>query len=731
MESQIAWTDGTIAVMEGWKWVMDAKNKTINQILAEVKGYNEEALAEDKMLKDLEATYIDEDALKNGTLDPQIAAQLYEKKRLATEMRRQLIREKIAMSSSDKVQFIHPKPVPSINDLSHKRVAVYARVSTKSLDQTSSIENQTRYYKDKIAKNPNWELVKIYKDEGKSGTSKKGRKEFQQMLDDAYNQKFDLILCASVSRFARNVGDFVEEITNLRVKNSTHPVGVYFETENIYTLDERSADTLDMQAMFADWESRNKSRRMILSYDQRIFTSQFPVSDLLGYRHTRTGKLIMIPEEAKTVRVIFLAYFCGYSAKEIAEILTEKGRHTLKGRTEWNAAMVKNVMQNERRWGALQARKNVVLDYKKKKIVKNEGIREGAFVAEHHVGIVSPEIAKAVSYLFPNSTRLNGVQDLKVIREGNLKGFISVNPAWLAVDNTTFLDLCCSAYDEEELSRIQQESKIMSGEAHSKVISMEFAGYQVPYGIYFLNRNMPSITLSKNKIKMNKACFTKLNRCKYAELLYHPIYQTIVIRSCDEPTDTSFCWETDEGKLTLSFYAKAFTKALYERMNWIEDLSFQFRGIYRERGNTHILFFSLDEPRIHVAKQKAPTADEPDLAENVDALDAEEAGAETVLSPEIVAEESEEPEEELIQYIKYKNDEGEDVAELPEIAYPDEWQRNIGLSHAMRRRRDWLTEQITEADILVEGTCAVNPLIGDIPSKEQAMEELESLLIEM
>ena len=124
------------------------ENKTISQILTDVKDYNEEALAEDKMLKDLEATYIDEEALKDGTIDPQLAAQLYEKKRLATEMRRQLIREKIAMAGSDKVKFIHPKPVPAINDMSHKRVAVYARVSTKSLDQTSSIENQTRYYKD-------------------------------------------------------------------------------------------------------------------------------------------------------------------------------------------------------------------------------------------------------------------------------------------------------------------------------------------------------------------------------------------------------------------------------------------------------------------------------------------------------------------------------------------------------------------------------------------------------
>lgn len=73
------------------------------------------------------------------------------------------------MSSSDKL-----RSTPDVHDINDhiKRVAVYARVSTKSLDQTSSIENQTRYYRDKIAKNPNWELVKIYKNEGKSGTSK-------------------------------------------------------------------------------------------------------------------------------------------------------------------------------------------------------------------------------------------------------------------------------------------------------------------------------------------------------------------------------------------------------------------------------------------------------------------------------------------------------------------------------------------------------------------------------
>lgn len=723
MESKVGRANGVIAVAESWDIMSENENKTIEQILAEVKSYNDEALAEDKMLKDLEATYIEEDALKDGTLDPQIAAQLYEKKRLATEMRRQLIREKIAVANSDKVKFIHPKPIPTINDLSQKRVAVYARVSTKSLDQTSSIENQTRYYKDKVAKNPNWELVHIYKDEGKSGTSTKGRIEFKQMLEDAYNKKFDLILCASVSRFARNVGDFMEEITNLRVKNASHPVGVYFETEGIYTLDERASDTLDMQALFADWESRNKSRRMILSYDQRIFTCQFPVADLLGYRHTRTGKLIMIPEEAKTVRLIFLAYFCGYSTKEIAEILTEKGRHTLKGRTDWNANMVKSIMMNERRWGQLQARKSVVLDYKKKLTVKNDGIREGAFVEDHHVGIVSPEMAKAVSYLFPNARMLNGVQNIKVIYDGALKGFISVNPAWSAVDNTTFLDLCCSAYDDNEIQKIKQESKILSGDEHSKILSMDFAGYQIPYGIYFLNKNMPSITLSKDRIKLNKACFSKLKDCEYIELLYHPIYQAIIIRRCDTQTETAVCCKTTKGKTLQSFRAKAFMEALYERMNWLDNLNFQFRGVFRERGNSQILFFSLEEPRIYPQKVKTIANTYKDS----------KCIAETTLQ---IEKENSERDKDIIdypiQYIAYKReDESESTDSISRMAYPNEWQSNIGLSRAMRTRRDWIADNITEADILVEGTCAVNPLIGKIPSKEQAMDELEALLIEM
>ena len=103
---------------------------------------------------------------------------------------------------------------------------------------------------------------------------------------------------------------------------------------------------------------------MILSYDQRIMTGQYPVADLMGYRHTKDGRLVIEPEEAKTVRFIFLAFIQGYNYDQIAAVLTQKKRSTLRGRQEWNGMMVANIMKNERRWGDLEARKSIVVDYK-------------------------------------------------------------------------------------------------------------------------------------------------------------------------------------------------------------------------------------------------------------------------------------------------------------------------------------------------------------------------------
>lgn len=251
------------------------------------------------------------------------------------EMVKRQIRDRVRSAKvADNAVFIPARPEPKVYDDGQKMVAAYTRVSTLSTEQVSSIENQTRFYTEKIEKNPNWTLQKIYSDEGKSGTSMKKRTAFRQMLQDARDNKMDLILCASVSRFARNVSDCMEQVRELRTQNPSHPVGVYFETENIYTLDPASHQALSMHAMLADWESANKSRRMIISYDQRICMGQYPLADGLGYRHTKDGKIIIEPEEAKTVRYIFLSFISGDSCRKIADDLTRMGRRTIRGRSD-------------------------------------------------------------------------------------------------------------------------------------------------------------------------------------------------------------------------------------------------------------------------------------------------------------------------------------------------------------------------------------------------------------
>ena len=594
---------------------------------------------------------------------------------------------------SDNTVFIPAKPDPTITDNEHKTVAVYARVSTLSTEQVSSIENQTRYYTEKIEKNPNWTIQEIYSDEGKSGTSMRKRTEFLRMIEDAKEKKMDLILCASVSRFARNVSDCMEQIRILKTQNPNHPVGVYFETENIYTLDPGSHQALSMHAMLADWESANKSRRMILSYDQRICMGQYPVSDLLGYRHTKDGQLIINEEEAKTVRYIFLSFLNGDSYEQIAETLTEKKRPTLKGRTEWNGAMVCSIMNNERRWGDLKARKTIVIDYVKGKTVKNDRIRDAAFVSGHHEGIVSPEIARAAHLIMSsNHGYEGGVSEAAVITSGALKGFVSISPQWAGMDIDSLTVICKSAYSDDELEKIEHESKIQSGEEHSKVLSMEFNGYQVPNGVFFLNNSMPALTISPRSIKFNKAAHRKINS-EYVEFLFHPILKTVALRSCDESALNAFPLNSSTSK-TTKISATAFCQAIYDKMDWIKKYRFRFRGIARCREGAGIMMFYLDEPQI--------------LADKATREKYESEGKQPAVC-----------------YIPYRNCELSD--ENPNCNQT----AGFGITMAMRKRRDALMNDIRKSDIETSSIAVINPKIGIIPTKEEVREELDNLLLSM
>lgn len=138
-----------------------------------------------------------------------------------------------------------------------KRVVAYCRVSTDSEDQNNSLQNQKSYFERNINSNDNWNLIKVYADEGITGTSTKKRKQFNQMIKDAENGKFDIILTKEVSRFARNTVDALKYTRKLKSMG----IEVYFLLDNISTADKDGELRLTIMSSLAQEEARKISER--------------------------------------------------------------------------------------------------------------------------------------------------------------------------------------------------------------------------------------------------------------------------------------------------------------------------------------------------------------------------------------------------------------------------------------------------------------------------------------
>lgn len=253
------------------------------------------------------------------------------------------------------------EPRDFFGESSRLSVAVYARVSTGNVEQTSSYELQKKYYEDYVRRHPNWTLARIYADEGISGTSLAHREQFHQMITDCKAGKIDLILTKSVSRFARNVVDCISTVRMLGELPS--PVGVFFESECIFSLKEDSQMALSFQATMAQEESHTRNRSMETSLRMRLDGGLPLTPKLLGYSHDGEGNLVVNPKEAPTVKLIFYLYLYGYSTSEIAEILTRQGRKTYLGNIKWTSNAVVQVLRNERHCGDVLTRKTFTPNY--------------------------------------------------------------------------------------------------------------------------------------------------------------------------------------------------------------------------------------------------------------------------------------------------------------------------------------------------------------------------------
>lgn len=180
-----------------------------------------------------------------------------ERHAVSQEERKEKIRARYRGVDRNELEFIPAKQKEKLfEDTGTKRVCAYCRVSTDDVNQTSSYELQKNHYEDMIKEHQGWELVGIYADEGISGTSLKHRDEFNRMIEDCKAGKIDLIVTKSVSRFARNIVDCIAKVRELA--NMIPQVGVFFETEHIYTLDKgvvKPASSMIPQTDFGKFKS--------------------------------------------------------------------------------------------------------------------------------------------------------------------------------------------------------------------------------------------------------------------------------------------------------------------------------------------------------------------------------------------------------------------------------------------------------------------------------------------
>lgn len=275
-----------------------------------------------------------------------------------------------------------------------RRVAAYARVSTDSDEQLSSYAAQVDFYTQYIRNNPEWEFVDVYTDEGISGTNTKKRDGFNRMIADALAGKIDLILTKSISRFARNTVDTLTTIRKLKEKK----IEVYFEKENIYTLDAKGEVMITIMSSLAQEESRSISENVTWGKRKSMADGRFSLAYkcFLGYEKGEDGLPKIVEEEAKIIRKIYSLFLEGYTVRKIADYLTEQGIPTPKGKKQWSVSTVMSILTNEKYKGDALLQKTYTADFLSKTVKKNHGEVPQYYIENSHPAIIDPEMFELV-----------------------------------------------------------------------------------------------------------------------------------------------------------------------------------------------------------------------------------------------------------------------------------------------------------------------------------------------
>lgn len=271
-----------------------------------------------------------------------------------------------------------------------KNVGAYCRVSTDTEEQQGSYNSQVNYYTEKIKSTPGWRFVKVYGDEGISGTNADNRPGFQEMMQDCENGKLDLIITKSISRFSRNVTVTLEVARKLRDKD----IGIFFEKENLNTLHYTSESLLAIFSSLAQAESESMSENIKMGREFKYKNGEccYNMGKVFGFNQDSDGIVTINAEQAVVVKHMYEGYLNGMSIGGIIKDLQERKIPSPTGKEKWSPGTVERILSSEKYKGDFLTRKTFTVDPISKKKKKNTGQVSQYLITNHHPAIIKPEM---------------------------------------------------------------------------------------------------------------------------------------------------------------------------------------------------------------------------------------------------------------------------------------------------------------------------------------------------
>jgi len=437
-----------------------------------------------------------------------------------------------------------------------RRCAAYCRVSTDQEAQASSYELQCKHYTEYIESRDDLTFVKVYADEGLSGTQMKHRNQFLQMIKDCEAGLIDLVLTKSLSRFSRNVVDCLSTIRKLKALSP--PVEVYFEKENLSSLDDKTDMVLAMMASIAQEESRSISANISWAIRKRMEngTQKIPTACLLGYASDADGNMVIVEEEARVVKFIYKNFILGMHPNVIAEKLNKQGSTTVLG-NPWTGLSVRNILQNEKYCGDVLMQKTFTDSYLTHKVKKNNGEKQQFFIEDHHDAIVSHEAwnraQELLNKMYYRNWKQQPQQRLIPLAKGLLIGYIPIDSSWKDISVARLNNATKKIIGNTDRREVDPEAE-NSEEREEMIMSDVLQGFEVVDTE--VGRSDSVLTISGSMLKFNKPTATELQYPAFVRVLINAPEKKVAIQACTEKTKSATSFSKPEDKQAYAITIK-------------------------------------------------------------------------------------------------------------------------------------------------------------------------------